>query len=469
MTLRLGLVDADRWQEFQDIKSEYFKKFHSKLKWSSWFTPYYESRFRGDAIGEWIKPSKVSAELTVSSVQAFLKKYGFMPFGEIDGMFGYMTQASVRLFQEYVRTIMGDAGIGEPDGRVGPTTRRYMQELDDDDWYCVWAPDFNARLGEDLTNPAGPEYQYWFDLLNAMKDKVNAYFFEGITEVDVAKLRQLEDQKGTSDTLAPSEWTFNSNDIHMIGFRCNHAESSQGRINDDLFVLLINGFVFKFWGSADPNLGMVSRSDEPYLVEGQHNYQLSWHKLSSKSRVYKALRPATKGVRVWRDQAGHSSGRDRLDSGDILGGMDPAPNPTINIHWTGDGRERSGNWSAGCQVISGRSYINHEGELINASLHSAYGNKDLDGLLRRKNQGPFRNKGAYTFAQDFILTYAGGRQVVKYTLGKDDTLNLFADNRLKDYLASGDWAADIPREMDNRAFIQEVIKKMREVPDLKKS
>src|SRR4030095_5348550 len=73
--------------------------------------------------GQWAEFKPLSgSDMTVADAQRFLKDAGFFPFGKNDGICGYRTASAIRLFQEYVRTVEGDAGIGSPDGVMGPNT-----------------------------------------------------------------------------------------------------------------------------------------------------------------------------------------------------------------------------------------------------------------------------------------------------------------------------------------------------------
>jgi len=91
------------------------------------------------------------------------------------------------------------------------------------------------------------------------------------------------------------------------------------------------------------------------------------------------------------------------------------PNATINIHWSGIG---SSNFSAGCQVIAGDSYINHANEVVSCRGFAA---RSYDELAAGKT------RGAYNVISDLVLAYApAGVNLVRYTLGRDAHLNLDA-------------------------------------------
>ena len=128
------------------------------------------------------------------------------------------------------------------------------------------------------------------------------------------------------------------------------------------------------------------------------------------------------------------------------------PNITINVHWTGNGHN---NWSAGCQVISGKSYINHQGKVIDCSEFSARGNSDLSAVSK---PGVKKTRGAYNFLADFVLAYAGRRNEMLYTLGRDGTVSLYGDDRLMDTLASQEVLTHIAGFEKKEEGIQKLVK-----------
>jgi hypothetical protein len=326
-----------------------------------------------------------------------------MPKSNVDGVFGYATQAATRLFQEYIRTVEGHPEIGTPDGIVGPKTWSYIEAWEKEkkrkrNFVCDW--------GRSNYRKSSPEFKKWMKLLRAAKRH-----FTKLKKTHPI-LRQVEAFDRPSDTKTVSKWDVRYKTIHLIGIRRSEDEKITGsrRENDDLFVLLINGQVFKFWGSTDPSPNMAERSDIPFLVESQHEYRFGWHKISHAGKIYQALRPAGPGVLVFRDRDADRA----LTDADLKKGLDKTPNTTINIHWSGIGRT---NFSAGCQVIAGNSYVNHKGETIDCSKFAAV------------NQGDLVNKktrGAYNIFTDLILTYAPpGVQTIRYTLGRDETFKNF--------------------------------------------
>ena len=105
-------------------------------------------------------------------------------------------------------------------------------------------------------------------------------------------------------------------------------------------------------------------------------------------------------------------GANALTEENIGKGIDAKANQEINIHWSGKG---DSNFSAGCQVIAGKSYINHRGELIDCSGFAASTYEELKTKTR----------GAYNFMADLVLALSGaGVNKVYYTLGRDETLDL---------------------------------------------
>jgi len=328
----------------------------------------------------------------------------------VDGVFGYATQAAVRLFQEYIRTIEGDTRIGTPDGVVGPNTWSYVEKWKKekggtDKFVCEW--------GRSSAQNPSAEFLQWLMLLG----KAKAHYAANPSPI----LQLIEGYAKPTDTRKLQDWDTRPETIHLIGIRRNQEIGSQKRGNDDLFVLLIKGMVFKFWGSTDPNPDLIARTsklDNPYLIEGQHTYQFGWHKIKDAATTYRALRPAKNGVLVYRAPTGVQAMNDE----DVLNGLDKNPNHTINIHWSGSGI--GGSWSAGCQVMAGRSYINNRGELIDCSSFAAPQYKDLSNKMTR---------AAYNVFADLVLTYAPpGVQTIAYTLGRDETL--FLSDKEADYV-----------------------------------
>ncbi len=350
--------------------------------------------FRDEGNHQWRPFQEIEGE-NVRALQTFLKEAGFMPTGTIDGIFGYRTLAGLRLFQEYVRTVDHKPEIGKPDGIAGPNTWKHIEAWKTErtgtpEFVCQW-----NRLGEAPTE----SYNDWIELIRAAKE------FYLSNNHPIIEMTGLFPQK--SDTLPVADWNVSTDQIHLIGIRRNEEnEVGERRENDDLFALLIHGMVFYFWGSTDPNPNMASRTDIPFLTEGQHLYTFGWHKISQAHKVYQALRPASNGVLVFRDRNMNKA----FDLNDISSGLDAQPNPTINIHWSGIGKT---NFSAGCQVIAGQSYLNHQNDLVDCSEFASVTYGDL---------GHGKTRGAYNLLSDLILNYAPeGVHHVRYTLGRDET------------------------------------------------
>jgi hypothetical protein len=351
-----------------------------------------DARFRGEEDGEWRGFSEVPGS-EIKELQRFLKAAGFFPHGKIDGICGYRTTASLRLFQEYVRTIEGDVSIGAADGVLGDKTRVHVQRWRTDGTQANWV----------AISPVAPtdEYRRWMQLLAAVK----AHYLRSPTTL----LKLVTDSRSPSDTLKVADWTFDPKRIHLLGIRRNEGTSGE-RTNDDVFVLLVNGIVFKFYGTTDPGK-TENQGGAPFLVPGQHRYRFGWHKMSEMSRVYRALKPLRAGVLVVRD-----GNRDQaLTESDITGELEP--NPSINVHWGGRGVT---NWSEGCQVICGKGYINHEGASIDCSSFAALRYAELG----KRVNGVYMTKGAYSVLVDVITAFSGDVHAADYMLLYEQDLDL---------------------------------------------
>mgnify|MGYP000090938280 CR=1 FL=1 len=332
----------------------------------------------------------------VARLQEFLFEAGFMPRGVIDGIFDYVTQASVRLFQEYVRSVDGVSSM-LPDGIVGRGTQSHI-----DRWKAAGKVSDWGRMSH--TNPSA-EHAKWIALLH----KAKKHYKQNPNPI----LDQVANFNKPTDSIKTDDWEFDPKQIHLIGIRRAHNLSVDRRENDDIFILLIRGMVFKFWGSTDANQKMIGRRNEAFLVEGQHKYRFGWHKISVENKIYRALRPYRNGVLVFRDRDDDNA----LTESDLRWGLDRNPNHTINIHWSGIGRS---NWSAGCQVIAGKSYINHSDSVVDCSGFAAAGYKSL-------NRAAKKTKGAYNVLADLIVSFSDpGINHIYYTLGRENSLNLDA-------------------------------------------
>lgn len=311
--------------------------------------------FRLDVNGVWRRPIALAGE-QVAGLQSTLEALGYLPRGPVDGIFGYRTLAAVRLFQEHTRTLGGRPELGQPDGIVGPKTRGALQAALADNARCRWT--VGGRRAD------AP----WLAVL------------EQAAQDYAADYRQMlpalfnED----SDTLPPEHWQTGRAPVHVIGIRrtawAASLDQAGRRLNNDVFVVIGNGRVMRCFGSTDPNPRMSTHPGGiPFLCKGQHLYRFGFHRLANRGeKCYRALRPAGRGVRVVRD----SDGDKRLSAGDRL---DPAPNPTINLHWSGRG---SSNWSAGCQVIGGAVYLDHADNTVDCWEHASPGYAGLGSAGR---------------------------------------------------------------------------------------
>lgn len=346
-TLKLGLTD--RGAQPADLNA-YFSRYHEAPMLS-------HLQFRGEKDGQWF-PLAETQDRSVSELQGLLRDFGFYPQGDVDGIFGYRTLSAVRLFQEYARTVEGRSEIGTPDGIAGPNTNAHLQRWRSDQLRAEW-----TRFSADSPSPA---YRYWMEVLKN--------FQQMSATPPISRILQMIDLSSPgTDTLTVRNWRFNPHDLHLVGIRRQEWRSTHEREDDDLFVLLVNGSAFVFFGSTDPNPRMADRPDEPYIVRGQHRYRFGWHKLSDLRRVYRAFRPFGHGVLICRD----STRDDAFTDADLASGL--KPNGTINIHWSGIG---TSNWSAGCQVIAGERYVNHSGRKIDCTPWAARTYVDLPGKTR---------------------------------------------------------------------------------------
>ncbi len=403
MLLRLGKVDEDVSLSEAERRI-FFKRYHHPGGFPSRFF----TRFRDDNRKVWRGLEPQEGE-PVRELTRFLQQAGFMPHASHDGIFGYVTEAAVRLFQEYVRT--NDPGYAEheeehpsfPDGVVGRDTRFHLERWKRDQLTARWG-------AADRFTADHKRWTAW--LLEARKHYIQS------PSVTMKKVIDLP--MNSTDTLIPDHWQFPTNQPLLVGIRHGAEQSVPlgGRPNDDLFTLLVNGMTFHFWGSTDSK-PRKKKEKEAFLVEGQHLYGFSWHNLSTsrQHKIYQAMRPARLGVLVTRDV----NETNALDAGNRADGFDKRGNHTINIHWTGDGRS---NWSAGCQVISGRSYVNDAGEVIDCSDFAAVGSADLGSVGR---SGARMTKGAYHLLADLLLCYAIPTEiddipVIRYTLLQDKDL-----------------------------------------------
>lgn len=384
-TLRLGVTD--RGAKPQSL-AKYFGPFHESGGM--------QSNFREEANGRWRAFAEIDGHEVVD-LQTRLRNFGFMPHGDINGIFDYRTQSAARLYQEYVRSVEKDTSLGVPDAAIGPKTRQHLQR---------WSRDGITTNWKDVSpdNPTDA-YKNWLRLLQNLKD----HYSRSPSKV----MQKVQAFSGSSDTRSVAEWDFSREHIHLIGIRRGAGKKWKVRINNDVFVLLVNGLTFMFFGSTDPTPQGTRRQRPPFLVPGQHLYRFGWHKRSEPIKVYRAFRPAHSGVLIIRDVPG--SVKDALDETDLVQGTIER-NTTINIHWSG---KHTGSWSAGCQVISGGGYINHQDELVDCWTFASPNYAGLAAMTR----------AAYNVLLDLITVFSrdtrvNGGERLHYTLIDEKDLAL---------------------------------------------
>ncbi|MFN0119095.1 MAG: hypothetical protein ACKV2V_01185 [Blastocatellia bacterium] len=352
--------------------------------------------------GKWVPYTKHDATglVKISELQTFLRDAGFLPFAKIDGICGYRTLGGIFLFQEYIRTVEGKTDLGFPDGRFGPRSLQHMRRWQAAGQKAGWAAISSA-------SPA-PEYKQWLALLNAFRAHYQASPTATMQKVSAAK---------ACDTLKVADWNYDPEKIHLLGIRHRREPTRDGEQRmDDAFVLLIRGLVFKFYGSTEPGT-MEGTAGYPFLVAGQHRYRFGWHKQSNEVRIFQGLRPRGNGVWVQRAKT-------RFPTAAEMAGRLDGPNTTINVHWGGDVTIDSAAWSAGCQVISGKGYINHQDKVVDCSRFTARGYTMLGRLDKDK---VYLSKGAYTVLEHLVAAFSGKNpddNIVHYTLLPETDLAL---------------------------------------------
>lgn len=342
--------------------------------------------------------------MTVKQVQQALTAIGLFPGGQADGICGYRTLSTIRLFQEYVRT--AERLPCDPDGRFGPQSQAHLQRwIGNSDKKTRWASTIERWQAGTLGQS---EYTEWLSLLGKVKEKYS--------DQPNRMLELVNAFTGNTNTKKVAQWDFDPQRVHLIGIR--RGEFS-GKF-DDVFVLLIKGLVFKFQGSTEPGSSSDARGT-PFLVQGQHDYHFGWHQ-----KKYLALRPQSlggnDGVLVVR-----SKNDKRLDDSDLDNGLEA--NSSINTHWGGKGGKFDvSSWSAGCQVINGSLYVNDENELIDCSGFVAANN----GQVAKDRS---KTRGAYNTLLDLVTALSGdtGSSTVKYMLLSEQDLDL--DPKLSQGLA----------------------------------
>ncbi len=348
--------------------------------------PFFQTQLRGE--GEWKSLTPVSGEpMKVVDIQRFLTATGFFPFGKADGICGYRTTSAIRLFQEYLRTHGLPAFA--PDGKWGPKTTAQARAWQTAGTTADWAQWSSDR--------PSPECVAWLSVL--------AQTQAASVASPTPMLALVNRFTSASDTVKPADWDFDPKKTHLLGIRRNEGVAKPAQVMDDLFVLLINGLVFKFVGSTEPGVLADGAKAYPFLVPGQHRFRFGWHKQGDGKKIFQALKPATGGVLVVRskDLA--------LTAGDLTAQAER--NGSINVHWGPDPT-----WSAGCQIMQGRAYIDPDGALRDCSAFSATGY----AALGTKRNGVVQTKGAYTLLADLATALSGAipnDSLVHYTLLSD--------------------------------------------------
>ncbi|MEM9916573.1 MAG: peptidoglycan-binding domain-containing protein [Bacteroidota bacterium] len=391
-TLVLGHYDSGKTFD----KKAYLSKYHSQMAVAS---SYKDEQFKDEQYDKWRPFISVEGNY-VETLQRFLHQSGFMPNHQPDGIFGYETLAGVRLFQEYMRTFKGKANM-MPDGLAGKNTFGAMLEWQQQNLgICEWA-----------AGTPTPEYTKWLKLLSDRK----AHFLHNPSAIFSCR----ENYTHNTDTRKIAEWEVSSDAVHLIGIRRNQGNGYAANLrDDDFFVFLINGMAFKFFGSTAPN-PKLANSHMPFLLEGQHHYHYSWHHLSDAHQVYKAWKPFSSGVLVIRETAAQES-KDIINNATQMQSLlDHQPNLSINIHWSGKG---SYNFSAGCQVIGGSSYVNNQGQLIDDGYLAAKNKGELHKVTDKHYSGQ-KTKGAYNMLIDLFLNYTpDGMNSLAYSLVREETI-----------------------------------------------
>lgn len=343
-----------------------------------------------------LRPLSAGEKISVAQAQAMLREMGFLPGSRIDGICGYRTQSSIRLFQEYVRSIEHKKCV--PDGILGPQTLGHFERWRKAGIKASWLPALEAWESKSLAD-SDCEFNRWLQYL----EKVKAHYLSKPSPM----LKLVNAYSRSSDTVKVADWDFSPDHVHVVGIRYRASNSTHKF--DDVLLLLIKGLCFKFQASTDPGYTKNAKG-APFLVQGQHQFQFGLHQGS-----YHALRPAKHGVLVVR-----SRGDYRLTDEDLDNGLES--NTTINIHWGGKGVGRAVNrWSEGCQIIAGSGYQNHQSAIVDCSDHTGINNGEV------KDKALKKTRAAYNVLSDLINALSSGIEPlgqVKYTLLLEDDLQL---------------------------------------------
>jgi len=393
--VRLGCCDQNR---IPDDLDSYLSQYHEYSM--------SKTKFRGEKNSQWYSLKSIEGN-AIESLQESLCEFGFYPEYAIDGIFGYRTESAVRLFQEYIRFTDNEPTMNPPDGIVGSNTWKQIDQWKADNRSADW-------LAYSVDNPSD-EFDYWHRIIEEVRtfeNNIDLYdYFYRSDDVDIP-----------SDTLKSDEWNFDRDTIHIIGIRRREWVGTGYHGNNDLFILLVNGMVFKFYGSTDPTKNMSKYPNKmPFLIRGQHVYRFGWHKFGNSIKCYRALKPHQYGPLVLRDITQDGVLTEEDSWGEVKA------NEAINIHWSGSGRA---NWSAGCQVIAGKGYINHNGDYIDCSN---FASRDYTNLGRKFT------KAAYNVFTDLITVFTNNIKCngdrIYYTLLFERDIES-GEETLRDYILS---------------------------------
>ena len=363
--------------------------------------------FRGEEDGDWVKPEPIGDETvstlggTIAELQGKLRQIGLFPHGDFDGVYGYRTMSSVRLFQEYVRQIEKGAAL-DVDGIYGPATKKELDRWLRDSKQAAWGQPSNEHK----------------QAIKGLRDLQQIF-----SKSKLKGIQLLNENAARSDSRAVADWSFDEDEIHLIGLRRNENVTHQDwkkrevRDVDDIFVLLVGGMRWVFRGSTNPSPHMTGSrlKDQPFILRGQHEYRNGWHQWNNNKGLnpatYRAYRPASgKGVLIVRTVNKVLLPEDKWTTNNI------EPNGSINIHWSGSG---GFNFSAGCQVIAGNHYVDFKNQYHDLSDRAAPNHVKLDSKHTR---------GAYNVMIDLITVFqnkvgkSGDRLL--YTLLYDDDVVL---------------------------------------------
>ncbi len=121
--------------------------------------------------------------------------------------------------------------IGIPDGVVGPNTWKHIKR---------WAEGHKTAVAWERGKKS-ETYKKWMGLLKAVKTNYSNNDHPILDQVNAMVDRVGPDN---TNTLKTQDWNVDENQIHLIGIRRKEEVGKKKRLNDDMFVLLIDGKVF---------------------------------------------------------------------------------------------------------------------------------------------------------------------------------------------------------------------------------